>query len=460
MSARHPLFWQQGLFLQPQHFQLMEQSFRDLIAPTRQLMTPHFWGVVDLQIRQTRLANRIFELQSGSFIYPDGTCVDFPGHAVMSGRSFDESWSGPLNVYLGLKIWTDAGVNVTVVDNLETISRVTTRFVTTPNFEEVQDLHAGGPAGRVKKLYYVLKLLWESELQQSSDYLHIPIARLQRIGADVRLSPDFIPPCPVISGSESLMNALSEIRDQITARGRQLEEYKKKRSVHSAEFGSRDMVYILALRSLNRYVPLLQHYTQTPQIHPWVVYGALRQLAGELSSFSERINALGELSEGGNLLPRYDHTDLWGCYFAAQNLISHLLDEITAGPEHAIRLAKDGVFYGADLKSAVFEGRNRFYLSVRTEEQIPAVLQSFKTVVKLGSREDLQNIVSRALPGIVLEHQAQPPQELPRRSNTHYFLVNHSSDLWESVMHKKNIALYWNSAPLDLEVELLVIGRS
>jgi len=460
MSNCKPLFWQQGLFLQPQHFQLMEQSFRDLLAPSNQLQMPYFWGVTDLNIRQTRLANRIFELQSGSFIFQDGTYVDFPGTAVMRGRSFDEAWAGPLNVYLGLKIRTDADVNVTVVDHLDHFERVTTRFVTTPDFEEVPDLHAGGPPGRVKKLHYVLKLLWEHELEQSGDYLHLQIARLERIGAEIRLSPDFLPPCPVISGSEALLDVIGEIRDQITARGRQLEEYKKKRSVHSAEFGSRDMVYILALRSLNRYIPLLHHYTQTPQVHPWAVYGVLRQLAGELSSFSERINALGELSEANPLLSRYDHTDLWGCYSAVQNLISHLLDEITAGPEHAIRLAKDGVFYGADLKSAVFEGRNRFYLSVRTEEQIPAVLQSVKTIAKLGSREDLHNIVSRALPGLALEHQAQPPQELPRRSNTSYFLVNSQSDLWESVMRKKNIAFYWNNAPQDLEVELMVIGRS
>ena len=460
MSVSRPLFWQQGLFLQPQHLQLMEQSFRDLFAPTRHLVAPHFWGVVDLEIRQTRLANRIFELQRGSFLFPDGTCVDYPGNAVIHGRSFDESWAGPLTVYLGLKIWTDAGANVTIVENLENIGRVTTRFVTTPDFEEVPDLHAGGPDGRVKKLYYVLKPLWESELEQSGDYLHIPIARLERLGAEVRLSPDFIPPCPVISGSASLMNVIGEIRDQITARGRQLEEYKKKRSVHSAEFGSRDMVYILALRSLNRYIPLLQHYAQTSQVHPWAIYGSLWQLAGELSSFSERINALGELTEGNPLAPRYNHSDLTSCYPAMQNLISHLLDEITAGPEYAIRLAKDGVFYGSDLKSAVFEGRNRFYLSIRTEEQTPAVLQSVKTIVKLGSREDLHNIVSRALPGITLEHQAQPPQELPRRSNTNYFLINHSSDLWESVMRKKNVALYWNNAPQDLEVELMVIGRS
>lgn len=460
MNSSKPLFWQQGLFLQPQHFQLLERSFYDLLGPVNQLLVPYFWGSVKLDIQKSQLGNKILQLQSGSFIFPDGAHVQYPGNTVMNGRSFDESWAGPLNVYVGLKIWSDSAANVTLVDNLEEIANVTTRFVATPDSEEMNDLHAGGPPARVKKLHYVLKLLWEDELQQAGDYLTMQIAQLQRVGAEVKLFADYIPPCPTISGSESLLNVIGEIRDQITARGRQLEEFKRKRSVHAAEFGSRDMVYIMALRSLNRYVPLLHHYLQTPQIHPWTVYGALRQLVGELSSFSERVNALGEFTGGQNSLPPYTHTDLWGCYSAIQNMISHLLDEITAGPEHTMRLVKDGVFYGSELKPSIFQGRNRFYLAVKTESPATSVIQSMKSLVKIGSREDLHIIVSRALPGIGLEHQPQPPQELPRRSNTIYFLINSNSELWESVSKKKNLALYWNNAPADLDVELMVVGRS
>jgi type VI secretion system protein ImpJ len=287
-------------------------------------------------------------------------------------------------------------------------------------------------------------------------YLYV----LTRGSAEVRVSEDHIPPCLALAASETLTKLIVEIRDQITARGRQLEEYKKKRGIHSAEFGSRDMVSILALRSINRYVPLLHHYTEAREIHPWAVYGALRQLIGELSSFSERINALGEWSDGRRVVPLYDHRDLWGCFATLQDLISHLMDEITAGPEYIIRLAHDGTSYAADLRPAVFEGRNRFYLALRTEANPQDVLQAVKTVVKLGSREDMRVIVARALPGIVLEQQLQTPKELPYRSNTLYFAVSHHSEMWESVMKNRNVALYWGSAPEDLEVELMVVGRS
>jgi len=53
-----------------------------------------------------------------------------------------------------------------------------------------------------------------------------------------------------------------------------------------------------------------------------------------------------------------------------------------------------------------------------------------------------------------------PPQELPRRAFSIYFQLDHHSDLWSRVEKGKNLALYWDTAPEDLKVELMVVGRS
>jgi len=219
------------------------------------------------------------------------------------------------------------------------------------------------------------------------------------------------------------------------------------------------MVYFLALRSVNRYVPLLFHYAETEQLHPWHVYGILRQLIGELTTFSERVSVLGELYDGKKVLPVYDHRNLWECFSAAQDMISHLLDEITAGPEYVIRLAYDGTFHSAELKPAIFEGRNRFYLAVKTEEDPKTVLQALEDIAKLSSREHLNTLISRSLPGIGLQYLQIPPQELPRRANTAYFAINHHDEQWAAVTKHHCLSLYWNSAPTDLEIELIVVGR-
>ncbi len=449
MNTPQPLFWNQGILLQPQHFQLLDRNCQGLLVPYQKYQQSHFWGVGGMTIQKSALGTRTFALQTGEFMFPDGTFVSLPDNACIDARPFDEGWiegGKPFTILLGLKKWRESGENVTVLPSVESVATVTTRFVATSNHEEVKDLHAGGPEGQVQRLRFVLKIFWESERDQLGEYELIPLAQLERFGAEIRLAEDFIPPCLSCAAAPSLQTVIREIRDQVTARGYQLEEHKSKRGIQTAEFGSRDMVYFLALRSVNRYVPLLFHYSEAEQTHPWQVYGLLRQLVGELTSFSERFSVLGEMQDGKRALPDYDHLALWDCFSAAQEMISHLLDEITAGPEYVIRLAFDGSFYTADLKPAIFEGRNRFYLAVKTEEDPKSVLQALEDIAKLSSREHMETLVSRSLPGIGLQYLQIPPQELPRRTNTIYFAINHHDDQWSAVSRNYGLSLYWSGA--------------
>jgi len=458
-----PIFWHQGLFLQPHHFQLFDRSVRMLLDPIHDYMAPHFWGVGDMEIRQASLGTRSFQVAKGEFLFPDGTFVAYPGNALVGPRHFEDAWVAggkPFTIFLGLRKWNNLGENVTVVDSLEDVSRVTTRFAAPADAEEWKDIHAGGPPAQVKRLHYVLKVFWETEQELLGDYLLIPIAQLERMGEEIVMSPRFVRPSLTLASSEPLLKIVREIRDQIASRSRQLEEFKRQRGIQNAQFGSRDMVYLLALRSLNRYVPILFHLTETKQVHPWSVYGHLRQLIGELSSFSEKVNVMGEtMGEGETSLPVYDHRNLWECFATAQQLIARLLDEITAGPEYVIQLLYDGTYYTAEMKPVHFESRNRYYLVLRTEEEPKSVIQSMDTVVKLSSRERLPLLIARALPGVGLEHLPNPPQELPRRSYSIYFSVDSNCDQWALIEKGNNIALYWDNAPEDLEVELMLVGR-
>ncbi len=461
MDTQRPLYWHQGLFLQPQHFQLLDLSFRSLLKPYHDSLGPNYWGIGEMEIQKASLGNGSFNPLKGSFLFPDGTHLVLPDNALIEARSFDEAWiegGKPLLVYIGLKKWNNSGQNVTVLEKLDTFSEVNTRYVTLADPEEILDLHSGGPQGKVKRLHYVLKVFWESERDKLGDYVLIPVAQLERVGEEIVLSQRFFPPCLTISSSGPFLKMIKEIRDQITARSHQLEEYKRHKGVQTAEFGSRDMAFLLALRSLNRYVSILHHFTEAQQVQPWMVYGTLRQLIGELSSFSEEVNVIGEVEGGDANLPGYDHQNLWKCFSSAQNLIIKLLDEITAGPDYVIPMVYDGTYYAVDLKPAVFEGRNRFYLVFKTEEDPENVIQSMANSAKRSTRGHLARLIARALPGIGREHLKIPPQELPKRANSIYFAINHHNDQWNMVAKDDNLALYWDQTPEDIEAELMIVG--
>ncbi len=457
-----PLFWHQGLFLQPQHFQLGDLYTQSLLEPIYRFIQPYFWGSGNCEIQDASLGTGTFSLTRGEFLFPDRTFVRLPENAVIEARPFNEDWiegGKPLTVFVGLKKWSPVGENVTVLSKLENLGDVTTRFATVADPEAIADLHEGGTEAEVKRLSHVLKIFWSTEKDRLGDYVLLPVAQLERSGEEVVLSQKFVPPCLAINNSGFLLNLVKEIRDQLAARAYQLESYKQDRGIHTAEFGSRDMVYLLALRSLNRYVPLLVQASQSPQVHPWQVYGLLKQIIGELSTFSQGVNVMGEAEDGSSLVPPYDHEGLWRCFSSAQALIIRLLDEITAGPEYVMQLLFDGTYYAAELNPAIFEGRNRFYLLFETEEDPNTVLDAMQKIAKLGSRESLPILIARALPGVRVEHLPAPPQELPRRARSVYFQIDHNSDQWGQVQKANNIALYWDAAPEDLKVELMVVGR-
>jgi len=463
MNTNRPLFWHQGLFLQPHHFQQFDLYVQSLMTPYHRFIQPYLWGIGDMEIQESTLQNGSFHLTRGEFLFPDRTYVKVPGNGLVESRTFDGPWTEgekPLTVYLGIRRLNEAGENVTVLPDLENLSEVGTRLVTTADPEEVEDLYQAGRPAQMKRLFYLLKIFFETEIDQLGDYELIPLARLERSGDSVILSEQFIPPCLNISVSNLLFKIVAEIRDEIGSRGNQLESYKRTRGIHTAEFGARDMVYLLALRSLNRYTPLLSHLSESNQVHPWAAYGVVKQLIGELSSFSEGVTVLGETEDPALQLLKYDHRNLWECFSKAQALVIRLLDEITAGPEYIIQLLYDGTYYSAELEPAIFEGRNRYYLVMETEEDPQSVINALETIAKLGSRETLPILIARALSGIGLQHLTLPPQELPRRAHCIYFQVEHQSDQWAQVQQGHNIALYWDGAPQDLKIELMIVGRS
>jgi len=463
MNNGRPLFWHQGLLLQPHHFQQQDSFVQSMLSPFHRFIQPFWWGAASIDIRATALANRTFNLAQGEFIFPDQTHVTYPGNAVLESRSFENDWpegERPLKVYLGLRRLNESGDNVTVVPTLENLSHVPTRFVTLADSEVVEDLYQTGPSAKMQFLLYAAKLFWESETDQLGDYILLPIAQLERSGEDILLSGSFIPPCLSLSAFSQLARIVREIRDQIASRGRELESHKQERGIQTPEFGARDMVYLLALRSLNRYIPPLQQMTETGHVHPWAAFGLIRQLLGELSSFSVNVTVMGTAADGTPLIAPYDHRNLWPCFSQAQALATRLLDEITAGPDYVIPLRYDGTYLCADLSPAMFEGRNRFYLVCETEAETSRVIKSLETIAKTASRETLPILIARSLPGIKLQHLPLPPQELPRRARSVYFQIDHQSDQWARVQKGNNLALFWDSAPEDVKVELMIVGRS
>ncbi|MBE0617853.1 MAG: type VI secretion system baseplate subunit TssK, partial [Proteobacteria bacterium] len=460
MNKGRPVYWHEGVFLRPQHFQQQDDYHDGRLYALASMNRPYAWGVRSLAIAEAALTGQVFEIASCELLFQDGTLIRFPGNARLPGRSLDGLWdpSGkPLSVYVGLRKTAPEGVNVSTEGSAQ--DREERRYVVSDGETPTRDLYARGEGQPILYLEYKLRLFVEEEAREATDYHLLKIAEVRRFGNDVRLVGGWVPPLVHVGASAHLVRELKDLGEQLTAHGHELAQYKHGKGVDSADLGSRDLLYLLALAALNRWVPRMRQYLATPDVSPWEFYALLRQVVGELSTFSSRYDLFGATGDGGDEegLPPYRHTDLGTCFAEACRVISRLLEELTAGPDFVVQLHFDGTYYYADVPERIFQGRNRYYLCVRTElerEQVSGVLQ---TIAKLSSREYLPLLIARALPAVSLQELPTPPNELPRRTGSLYFSVEPHGPAWDAVRENCNAAIYFETLPGEIEVELMVI---
>lgn len=460
MRKRKPIYWHQGLFLQPQHLQYGDIHQSQQSAALVALSSPHFWGLVSLALNENALANRQFEVDSGQFLFADGTLVDVPGNAVLPSRSFASDWTDtnrPLRVYVGIRRMNPDGGNATRVANQTAAAAVNARYAVVESDEQVADLYQSGSTAKVDTMTYVLRLFWEDEIAELDDWQTMPLAELTVDGDAVRLSQDYVAPCVHLGASTALVRILKEIRDELVGRARQLEEYK---APASGGGDIRAVRYRMALQTLGRYAPLVYQYLETRTVHPWHVYGTLRQLIGELSVFSDRLDLLGETMDGESLLRPYDPYRLSISFHNAYRGITQLLNEITVGPELLVPLDRQesGVFRGA-IPDGFMAEDSVYYLVLRTERGFDELLEGFQRYAKLGAANEVTVFVQRAVPGVPLRHLQLQPEGLPRRPNSTYFRIDRDDASWGTVQQSRTVALAWDEAPDDLHADIVSVKR-
>lgn len=463
MKLVKPVFWYQGLFLQPQHFQQSDRFSQSLLSSLYTYQQPFFWGVCRIKIDEAALAEQTLEISLGEFVFQDGTHVGVPDNAVIIPHTFevDELEPGePFKIYLGLRKWDLTEDNVTILKKKEELATVTTRYVCLPGKGEARDLYQKGPVAEVKLLDYALRVFIESEAEDQDRYHLLPVGQLEYDGNELKLSRAYIPPLVSVSGSEILVQIVQNIRELVGSRCRKLEGYKASRGLQSEEEVEPGyLIILMALRSLNKYLPVLHHLSEASEIHPWQVYGLLRQLIGELSTFSERIDSLGRLQDGTELLPMYDHTDLRKCFDEAQLLIGEVLSALSIGPESIIQLERDGGYFKAQISAELFAPRNTFYMVLRTAESQGKVQAAMRDIAKLSSIEFMETLIARALPGLSLEQKLVPPPGLPVQTNSYFFEIDLSHEQWVEIQKNQSICLFWDQAPKDTKVQLIVLKR-
>ncbi|GAB6060156.1 type VI secretion system baseplate subunit TssK [Desulfonatronum parangueonense] len=461
-----PIYWHQGLFLQPQHFQILNRQFGDTLAPLLDSLTPYFWGLAEGSVNEAALVGGRLELNQVKALFPStAEMIVYPGNAVCAGRQLPLEAipvDGALTVYLGIRALKPGEPNVTVAETQAQMAAAPTRLAVPVEPENVPDSYSDGPSAQVRRMAYVVNLVYEHELSQAGDLDLLPVARLVRDGDMAVLDRSFVPPCLTLSGSPALSALLKELRDRVLGKARQLEGYK---NLSAGSGASPDFTLLLmALRSLSRFTARLDHAVETTCLSPWIAYGILRELVAELSVFSLDISALGENWHDEKLVPDYAHTDLGFCFRGIRDLIVNLLEGISAGPRFVTHFNFRDPYWTADIPNQILaETRTsggEFWLVLHSSSaSAQAMRDSASRMLKLSATSGMSSLLVRALPGIPLAASDSPPAGMPRRQGAIYFRIGRESPLWGEVEKNGSMALHWPEAPEDLDAQLAVLTR-
>lgn len=453
-----PLFWHQGLFLQPHHFQYHDAWAEQSLARMLELTTPWSWGLGALQISETALAARQLVIEQITVRWRDGALTESPGNAQIGALDFKlaDFASGPRTIYIGLRRLENERANVQTFDKPDEATNADARFVVPTDPQTVPDRYSAGPDGRVNFMTYVLRLFRDDELDNLGQYELMPLVQLEQDGDTIRPTPEFIPPCLNLAASHALHHALRELRDDIIGRARQLEIFKQPMGSQTDTEGQ--FAPILALSILNRYGPALSSILETPQTHPWTAFKLLRELLGELSTFSEYCDLLGETRDGQRLIGAYDHANFGPVLKNMTETIRHLLNEITIGPEMLIHFEQDATskdIFRAEAPPSFFGSRHRYYLMARSTLEPRELSLKMAQEAKLGIPDQIEMLITRSLPGIEIFPLTTLAPGMPRRSGATYFRLESLSDLWDEVVRTGNLALFLPDSPAGLKLELI-----
>jgi len=460
VSKSQPIFWHHGMFLQPQHFQQSEEFVTSQINFVKQNMTPWLWGFTHLEVSADAISAKRVEVHNAELVFEDGTYAKLNDNAYLANRTLegvDVNPETPLTAYIGIRKHSSFSDNISKIQDLNEADSVTTRFFTLNDPTKVTDSYIHGDDALTHELTLKLEIIFENEKDKFSEYDLIPFAQIALDGENLVLVTNYIPPCLNVSGSSYLESQLKDLKDELAGRAIQLKNGQGVLGNNAIDANA--FRYKMSLQALSRFVPRLAHEVSTKQMHPWGIYGGLRELAGEISTFTTDINLLGENSNGVKLLPDYTHTNISQCFNGARVLINQLLNEISVGPQFMVEMARNEQNFSADIPQEFFEDRADFYLIINSRDDWEAYSQSFFTTAKLASKNTIDVLIERSLPGIGLIHSPTAPSGLPKKDHAHYVRIDIHDDEWQAVQRQQNIVLHWDEAPSDLQIELVILKR-
>ncbi len=427
MSWNNKVIWSEGMFIRPQHFQQQVRYIENFVEGRCSAFGAYGWGLSALKIDQKLLTLGKFSITEMRGIFPDGTPFNIPE---------DDCFPAPLDVpddvrnavvYLALPFKRQgvldadvAGTHVGLVRNEVSESNILDTTLTDNGAADIQ-------MGQLKLSY-----LLTGEVM--NDHATIAIAKIVERKADSSLVLDgsFIAPvvdCQAVTVLAGFLNELSGLLKH------RVEALASRISL-SGRGGAAEISDYLFLQVVNRYSPVFAHYVTMKVLHPESLYRDLVALAGELATFTRGSRQTANF-------PAYQHYDLEATFTPVMEDVRQALTTVLE--QTAIPIPLEEKRYGihvGNIGDNTLLDHASFVLVVSADMSNEILRNDFPSRVKIGSVEQISELVNVQLQGIKVHPLPIAPRQIPYHANSIYFELEKSNEYWDKLKLSGAMALH------------------
>jgi type VI secretion system ImpJ/VasE family protein len=431
------IHWHEGLFLQPHHLQRLQRNVMDSISNERKLAWEYPYGIIDMRVSVGDLESGKLRFDKLRALMPSGTEVNFPEDAEMAVVDIKEALEelGTFTVFLAIPLWFKSRANCLNSDeSVGSQAKILYRVVES----EWADENTGSNAKAMLERRINARLLIGDEDRKDMEV--IPLFRITRsAGEDVglpRLDSEFVGPCLVLKGSMILRELVRNLRGQIEASRQELIVQINRGGFSIDNVRGTQFEQMTRLQALNRSLVRLEALLDVPSVTPFQIYLDMRSLLADLCA----MHPDRDLFE----TQPYNHDNPYPCFQEIIQKIGLFLRGAVAPNFLKVPFTPSGAVLQATLTEEHFTQPTCYFLGIRTRED-PLALARF---VENEDRFKLMpaSMSDRAIRGILLKEDRQPPLELPAQTGLFYYRLQceECAPVWNLIKQEKSAIVRWS----------------
>jgi len=446
MSFLSRVVWSEGMYIGPHHFQAQSRYFEDSAQFVVASLRRDYYGFLGCEVDAEALRNGTLALVHARGIFTDGLLFKMPeSDPLPSARPIADIFPpdrDKLTVYLSISAQKPTGTNCALNENAANGARFTAQTQT------VRDDVSGIDEKPLRLGRKNISLVLETEMNAQA--VTLPVARIMRSGSGrFVFDPSFIPPILDITASPRLMTLVQRLIEILEDKSDTLAR-SRSGNTGKAGYASGEIAAFWYLHAVNAGLAPLRHMFYSTHGHPEELYLEMARLAGALCTFT--------LEHHPRAIPEYEHLQPDKCFEALDRLIRILLETVL--PTNCISIpltaAGDYLHYGTVADQRCL-GRSTWVFAIRSWIGAAELMRKTPELIKICSEEFVKKLVSRALPGLTLNHMPVPPRAIAASAETQYFQVSKQGPCWDHIVATRRVGAYLPGEFVDPEIELLVV---